>query len=113
MDEFTRDEQERMEGIRSHWDILLANELGIPTVRKSWKTNDRVVVEDPNAGRQKTKLDMVPLAEYSDTVLPQWKIDIIHEQNKPITKAQSLSNDIEAENFSYKTSSSKSPTTKQ
>ncbi|MBU9434122.1 hypothetical protein LGN04_02030 [Burkholderia multivorans] len=93
MDEFARNEQENVAGSRSHWDIHLANELGIPTTRKSWKSDDRVVVSDPNANRKPSKLDMVPWREYSDTVLPRWKIDIIERQ-------QAISNQPTAPSYS-------------
>lgn len=75
MDEFARNEQENMAASRSHWDIALADELGIPTTRKSWKSDDRVVVSMPQ--RQKTKLDIVP---WRDSFLPQWKVDIIERE---------------------------------
>lgn len=109
MDEFTRDEKERVEGSRSHWDGALADEIGIPTVRKSWKSDDRVVVNDPNVGRQSSALDMVPLSVsvLSNTFLPRWKVELIEEQNKQTTKAQRLSDDIESEGFSYKSSATK------
>ncbi|CAD9228026.1 hypothetical protein BCEN4_740136 [Burkholderia cenocepacia] len=75
MDEFARNEQENMAASRSHWDIALADELGIPTTRKSWKSDDRVVVSMPQ--RQKTKLDIVP---WRDSFLPQWKVDLIERE---------------------------------
>ncbi|WP_175888112.1 hypothetical protein [Burkholderia contaminans] len=96
MDEFTRDEQERVAGSNSHWDIFVANEAGMPTKRTTWKKQEVVVVEDPNAGRQPSKLDMVPLGEYSDTVLPRWKIDIIQEQSKAERLVSSIDHNAEA-----------------
>ncbi|WP_143279621.1 hypothetical protein [Burkholderia cenocepacia] len=109
MDEFTRDEQERMEAIRKPSDMFVAALNGIPTVMKSWKSDDRIVVHDPNAGRQPSPLDMVPLSVsvLSNTFLPRWKVELIEEQNKQTTKAQRLSDDIESEGFSYKSSATK------
>lgn len=48
MDEFARNEQENMAAARSHWDDALAAELGIPTVRTTWKKQERVVVRNPS-----------------------------------------------------------------
>ncbi|KAB0640639.1 hypothetical protein F7R25_03855 [Burkholderia stagnalis] len=75
MDEFARNEQENMAASRSHWDVALANELGIPTTIKSWKSNDRVIVSSPQ--KQKTKMDIVP---WRDSFLPQWKVDLIEKE---------------------------------
>lgn len=98
MDEFTRDEQERMEGARSHWDGALADEIGIPTVRKSQKSDDTVVVHDPNSGRQPSPLDMVPLSVgvISNTFLPRWKVELIEEQSKAQKLVASIDHDAEA-----------------
>ncbi|MBY4717558.1 hypothetical protein [Ralstonia mannitolilytica] len=113
MDEFERDQQERIAGSNSHWDGALADEIGIPTVRKSWKSDDRVVVNDPNAGRQPSALDMVPLSVsvLSNTFLPRWKVELIEEQNKaekPVSMAKQLSNDIQSSTYDYGDKATKS-----